>query len=225
MEKIMAKIVVSASSLPAGRNMSSQLDYLQKMQNYGADMYHIDVMDGKFVRSETIDYNYLEQLRENSTLLFDVHLMVVAPTESYIKKYAKYGANIITLQYEAYEDKKVLLKRLKFIKKLGCSVGLAVDIDTPIEDIFDYVPYLDMVCVMCVKVGAGGQKFNEDMLKKVKALRKFDKNILIEVDGGINSVTAPISVKAGADILAVGSFIYNNDPYEAIRLLKGKNNG
>jgi len=219
----MAKIVISASSLPAGRNMSSQLDYLNKMQNYGADMYHIDVMDGKFVKNETIDYNYLEQMRECSVLLFDVHLMVVSPTNSYIKKYAKYGANIITLQYESYQDKKVLLKRLKYIKKLGVNVGLAIDKGTPVEEIFPYIPFLDMVLIMCVTVGAGGQQFDEEMLKKVKALRKQNKDILIEVDGGINGVTAPMCVKAGADILAVGSFIYNNDAYESIRLLKGKN--
>ena len=218
----MAKIMVSASSLPAGRNMSSQLEYIKRVQNYGADMYHIDVMDGKFVPSETIDYNYLEQLRENSVLLFDVHLMVEAPSNSVIKKYIKYGANIISLQYEAYQDKEILKKRLAYIKKHNCMASLAIDIDTNIEEIIPYLSMLDMVLILAVKVGRGGQKFNDAAIKKVKEIRKANKNILIEVDGGVNALTAPQCIKAGADILGVGSFIYENDTYEAIQTLKGK---
>ena len=221
----MAKVMISASSLPAGRNMSSQLEYIRRVQNYGADMYHIDVMDGKFVKNETIDYNYLEQLRENSVLLFDVHLMVVAPSEGLIKKYAKYGSNIITLHYEAYDDKKVLIKRMQFIKKLGCMVGLSFVMETKVEEIIPFLEYADLVLVMSVKVGQGGQKFNEETIEKIKKIRKANKKILIEVDGGINAITAPKCVKAGADVLAAGSFIYENDAYEAIQTLKGKING
>lgn len=218
----MAKIMVSASSLPAGRNMSSQLEYIARVQNYGADMYHIDVMDGKFVPSETIDYNYLEQLRENSVLLFDVHLMVDAPSASLIKKYIKYGANIISLHYEAYEDKEIFKKRLELIKKTDCMASIAIDVDTNVEEIMPYLNLVDMVLVLAVKVGRGGQKFNDIALKKIKEIKKANKNILVEVDGGVNALTAPQCVKAGADILGVGSFIYENDPYEAIQCLKGK---
>ena len=221
----MAKIVVSASSLPAGRNMSSQLEYIKRVQNYGADMYHLDVMDGKFVKNETIDYNYLEQLKENSVLLFDVHLMVVAPTEGLIRKYVKNGANILTLHYEAYDDKKVLVKRLNLIKKLGCKAGLSICIETKVEEIIPYLEILDLVLIMSVKVGAGGQKFDEEAITKIKKIRKASKSVLIEVDGGINAITAQKCVKAGADILAAGSFIYENDTYEAIQILKGKING
>lgn len=219
----MAKIVVSASSLPAGRNMSSQLEYIKRVQNYGADMYHVDVMDGKFVPSETIDYNYLEQLKENSVLLFDVHLMVAEPSNSLINKYIRYGANIITLHYEAYENKETLKKRIKFIKKSDCMAGLAIDIGTPVNEILSYLNMVDMIVVLSVKVGRGGQKFNDDAIKKIKEIRKVNKNILIEVDGGINASSAPQCIKAGADVLAVGSFIYDNDTYEAIQALKGKN--
>ena len=218
----MAKIMVSASSLPAGRNMSSQLEYITRVQNYGADMYHIDIMDGKFVPSETIDYNYFEQLKENSVLLFDVHLMVQAPSVSLIKKYIKYGANIITLHYEAYADKEVLKKRLALIKKSDCMAGLAIDVDTSVEAIIPFLNNIDMVVILAVKVGLGGQKFNDIALKKIKEIRKLNKKVLIEVDGGINALTSPQCVKAGADVLAVGSFIYNNDTYEAIQCLKGK---
>lgn len=218
----MAKIMVSASSLPAGRNMSSQLEYIKRVQNYGADMYHLDIMDGKFVKNETIDYVYFEQLKENSVLLFDVHLMVAAPSASLIKKYIKAGANILTLHYEAYDDDKILLKRLKLIKKMGCMVGLAIDKDTKVEEIVPYLEHIDQVLVMCVKAGAGGQKFDEEALNKIKKLRKLSKSLVISVDGGINAVTASSCVKAGADVLCAGSFIYNNDTYDAIQALKGK---
>ena len=107
----MRKVVISASSLPAGRNMSSQIEYIQRMSNYGADMYHLDVMDGEFVKYKTIDYTYFEQLREKSALLFDTHLMINNP-EKFINKYIKAGAYIITVHYEAVEDKAKIKKWL-----------------------------------------------------------------------------------------------------------------
>ncbi len=218
----MAKIVISASSLPAGRNMSSQLDYIKKMQTYGADMYHLDVMDGLFVKNQTVDYTYLEQLKMSSTLLFDVHLMVQYPTKV-IKKYAKAGANILTIHYEAFANDKVFIKALKKIRSLGMLAGIALDLDTDVKVIEPFLKYCDLVLVMTVKAGKGGQVFNDDVLKKIKKLRKMDSRILIEVDGGINAETGSKCVKAGTDILVSGSYIYNNDAYEAIQSLKGKN--
>lgn len=218
----MAKVVVSASSLPAGRNMSSQLDYIKKMQNFGADMYHLDVMDGLFVKNQTVDYTYLEQLKMSSTLLFDVHLMVQHPTKV-ISKYSKYGANILTIHYEAFANDKLFVKTLKKIRKLGMMAGIAIDIDTKVEIIEPFLKYCDLVLVMTVKAGKGGQSFSEEALKKIKKLRKLDSRILIEVDGGINAETGAKCVKAGTDILVSGSYIYNNDAYEAIQSLKGKN--
>lgn len=217
----MAKIVVSASSLPAGRNMSSQLDYIKKMQNFGADMYHLDVMDGVFVKNQTIDYTYLEQLKASSTLLFDVHLMVQYPTRV-ISKYAKVGANILTIHYEVFASDKLFIKTLKQIRKLGMLAGIAIDIDTDIKVVEPFLKYCDLVLVMSVKAGKGGQEFNDEAIKKIKRLRKLDSRILIEVDGGINAETGNKCIKAGADILIAGSYIYNNDAYEAIQSLKGK---
>ena len=217
----MAKIVVASSSLPAGRNMSSQLDYIKKMQTYGADLYHLDVMDGLFVKNQTVDYTYLEQLKMSSVLLFDVHLMVQYPTKV-IKKYAKAGANILTIHYEAFANDKKFVKALKKIKKLGMMPGIAIDLDTKVETIEPFLKYCDMVLVMTVKAGKGGQVFSEDALKKIKKVRKLYPNMLIEVDGGINTETGAKCVKAGADILVSGSYIYNNDAYEAIQSLKGK---
>lgn len=217
----MAKVVVAASSLPAGRNMSSQLDYIKKMQTYGADMYHLDVMDGLFVKNQTVDYTYLEQLNMSSVLLFDVHLMVQYPTKV-INKYAKFGANILTIHYEAFANDKLFIKTLKKIRKLGMMAGIAVDVDTKVEVIEPFLKYCDLVLVMTVKAGKGGQEFNDNALKKIKKIRKLYPNILIEVDGGINPETGAKCVKAGADILVSGSYIYNNDAYEAIQSLKGK---
>lgn len=217
----MAKVVVAASSLPAGRNMSSQLDYIKKMQNFGADLYHLDVMDGLFVKNQTVDYTYLEQLKMSSVLLFDVHLMVQYPTKV-ISKYAKYGANILTIHYEAFANDKLFIKTLKKIRKLGMMAGIAIDLDTDIKVIEPFLKYCDLVLVMTVKAGKGGQGFVETALKKVKAIKKIDKRILVEVDGGITDVTGAKAVKAGADILVSGSYIYNNDAYEAIQALKGK---
>lgn len=216
----MSKIVVSASSLPAGRNMSSQLDYIKKMQNFGADLYHLDVMDGVFVKNQTIDYTYLEQLKMSSTLLFDVHLMVQNPSKV-IKKYANAGANILTIHYEVFKSDKSCIKALEQIRSLGMMAGIAIDIDTPVEAIEPFLKHCDLVLVMMVKAGKGGQEFNESALKKIKDLRKMDSNILIEADGGINKETGAKCVKAGADILVSGSYIYKNDAYEAIQSLKG----
>lgn len=218
----MRKVVVSASSLAAGRNMSAQIEYITRVSMYGADMYHVDVIDGVFAKHKTIDYKYFQQLREASPLLFDVHLMVVNP-EKVIDKYIKAGANIITLHYESFSDVKNLINALKKIKSKGVMAGLAIDLDTKIELIDPIIKYLDVVMIMAVKAGKGGQEFNKSALKKIKYVRKLNPEILIEVDGGINEETGAQCVRADADILVAGSYIYNNDAYEAIQKLKGKN--
>ena len=218
----MKKVVVSVSSMPAGRNMSAQLDFIARVGVYGADMYHLDVVDGKFAKHKTINYEYFEQLREKSPLLFDCHLMVVEP-QKVINKYIKSPANIISVHYESFEDKEVMIKTLKKIKKAGKLVGLAIDLDTKIEVIDKYIEYLDLVLLLAVKAGKGGQNFDKSVINKIKYVRKLNSEILIEVDGGINDKTAPACIKAGADILSVGSYVYNNDAYEAIQALKGRN--
>ena len=218
----MRKVVVSASSLPAGRNMSAQLEYIERVGTYGADMYHFDVMDGQFVKQKTIDYKYLEQLNEKSALLFDVHLMIVNP-EKYIDKYIKAGADIITIHYESFTDTEKLIKTLKSIKKKGVMAGLCIDLDTDVKVAEGLLKYLDLVLIMTVKAGKGGQEFNKAALKKVKYIKSINPEILIEVDGGINDETGAQAVRAGADILVSGSYIYKNDAFEAIQKLKGKN--
>ncbi len=218
----MKKVVVSASSLPAGRNMSSQIEYLSRVTQYGADMYHLDVMDGKFVKSKTLDYTYFEQLREKSALLFDAHLMV-NNVEKVLDKYIKSSANIITIHYEVFSDTEALISALKKIRAGKKMVGLAIDSPTDISVVDSLLKYVDMILILCVKAGKGGQEFSKDALKKIKYVRNLSPDILIEVDGGINDVTGAQCVRAGADILVSGSYIYNNDTYEAIQKLKGKN--
>ncbi len=215
----MDRIIVSASSLPAGRNMSAQLEYLQRVTNYGADMYHLDVMDGEFVKYKTIDYKYFSQLRENSPLLFETHLMVQHP-EKVIKYYLQSAASIIMVHYEVFNDAKSLIKMLQKIKTANKMAGLVIDLQTDISVIDQFLPYLDIVLIMTVKAGKGGQSFDKSASEKIKYVRAKNKNILIEVDGGINDKTGAMCVNAGADILVCGSYIYNNDTYEAINTLK-----
>lgn len=217
----MKKIVISASSLPAGRNMSSQIEYLARVQNYGADMYHLDVMDGTYTKNKSIDYTYIEQLREHSVLLFDTHLMINNP-DKVINKYIKAGADIITFQIETLDNSRTS-KLIKKIRSAGKRVGLAIDLDTDITVLDGYLDSIDMVLIMCVKAGKGGQEFNKDALKKIKYVRSRSKSILIEVDGGINPTTGAQCVKEGADILVSGNYIYSNDTYDAIQELKGNN--
>ena len=162
----MKKVVVSVSSMPAGRNMSAQLEFVNRASVYGADMYHLDCIDGKFAKNKTIDYEYFDQLREKSPLLFDAHLMFVEPLKV-LNKYIKSSANIITVHYESFEDKENLIKALKKIKNGGKMVGLAIDLDTNIEVIDPYIKYLDLVLIMSAKAGKGGQTFNESALDKI----------------------------------------------------------
>lgn len=218
----MPKIVVSASSMPAGRNMSSQLDYLKKVQTYGADMYHFDVMDGVFVKAETIDYMYLKEMKLNTVLPFDVHLMIANP-EKLITKYIKNGADILTLHVEAFKDEKALLKAIERIKKAGVLAGLCIDLDTSVEKVTKYLDVIDLVLIMSVKAGAIGQSFDEKAIAKIKKIRKLNNDILIEVDGGINDSNVKNIIKAGADIVVSGSYIYENDTFMAIQSLKQGN--
>ena len=218
----MRKVVVSASSLPAGRNMSAQIEYITRVGNYGADMYHFDVMDGQFVKYQTIDHTYLEQLKAKSVLLFDVHLMVNNP-EKVVKKYIKAGADILTLHLESFKEIEKLISTLKLIKSKNVMAGVAIDLDTNIEVIDSLVKYVDVVLIMSVKTGKGGQEFQKSALKKIKYVRKLSEEVLISVDGGINAETGAQCIKAGADILCCGKYIYENDTYTAIQQLKGKN--
>lgn len=211
---------ISVSSLPAGQNIDDQIAYAKKVEAAGAYAYHVDIMDGKFVPNKTIDYTHMVAVKQNTNLFLDVHLMCEKPNKL-IKYYAKAGANMITMHVEAFKSEKRLKNALRKIHKAGIYAGLALDLETDVEVVYPYLSSVDSVLVLAVKAGAGGQKFDESALDKVRALRKASPNLLISVDGGVNDKTCSAIWKSGADILAVGSYIYKaKDIKTAIASLK-----
>ena len=166
------------------------------------DLIHVDVMDGHFVPNITIGAPVVKNIKSVKPL--DVHLMIENP-ERYVEDFAKAGAAIITVHAEACKDLKGLLKK---IRGLGVKAGVSVKPATPVSKIFNILEFVDMVLVMTVEPGFGGQKFMKDMMLKVRALRAKKKKLDIEVDGGINQETAKIAIKAGANVLVAGSYIF-----------------
>ena len=189
----------------------------------GADLLHIDVMDGHFVPNITIGAPVIKCIRGVSKLPFDVHLMVEHP-HLYIDDFAQAGADIITIHVESDSD---IADTLIKIKKLGLGTGISLNPDTPHELLLPYLEYADMVLVMTVRPGFGGQAFIPAVLDKISAIKKEitsrSLDTLISVDGGINLDTAPLAIKAGTDILVSGSYIFESgDVMGAIGGLRGK---
>ena len=199
-------------------NMQREIERITKA---GADYVHLDVMDGNFVPNITFGAPIIKAIRKYSDLPFDVHLMIDAP-HRYIEDFAKSGADIITFHIEAEKDVEGTIKK---IKKLGVKAGLSVKPSTPVEKVFPYLKDLDLVLVMTVEPGFGGQSFMEDMMEKVKKvkseIKKEGLKTEIEVDGGINDKTAKISSDAGADVCVAGTSVFKSlDICKAINNLK-----
>lgn len=175
---------------------------------------HFDVMDGKFVDNKTYDYNMVKLIKHISNQFFDVHLMIEKP-EKVFDKYILAGADLITFHYEATKQPKALMRA---IKSKGVKVGVSINPGTDITAIETLLPKLDLVLVMSVEPGKGGQKFIKESLNKIKYLKdkrtEGNYDYLIEVDGGINFDTAKQVKDAGCDVVVAGSFIFNSDDRE-----------
>ena len=205
----MKKIKISPSILSA--DFSQLGAEIKKLEEGGADMIHVDVMDGHFVPNLTIGPPVIKALRNYSTLPFDVHLMI-SPVHKYIKDYADAGADIITIHPEATEN---LEESINLIKKLNKKIGLSLNPDTSINIIKKFLPSIDLVLIMSVYPGFGGQKFIPKVIDKIKELKniKEKQNIKfdIEVDGGIDFENSKLVVEAGANILVSGTTIFKNN--------------
>lgn len=206
----MIKISPSILSSDYG-NLSSEL---KRMEACGADMLHIDVMDGHFVPNITLGAPIVKCIRKSSTLPFDVHLMISDPYK-YIHDFVNAGSDIITFHAEADSD---IEKTIDLILASGKKAGLSVKPKTPVEAVYPYLDKLSMVLVMTVEPGFGGQSFMEDMMPKVSAVRsEIDRrglDIDIQVDGGINKDTISIAAKAGANVFVSGNAIFSSDDAE-----------
>ena len=205
----MKKIKISPSILSA--NFSQLGDEIKRLEDGGADMIHIDVMDGHFVPNLTIGPPVIKALRNCTKLPFDVHLMI-SPVHKYIKDYAEAGANIITIHPEATDN---LQESIKHIKNFGKKVGVSLNPNTQIDVIEKLLAEINLVLIMSVHPGFAGQKFIPNVLDKIKELKKIkDKknlNFDIEVDGGINFDTSKLVIEAGANILVSGTTIFKNN--------------
>ncbi|NMM49877.1 ribulose-phosphate 3-epimerase [Marinigracilibium pacificum] len=203
-------------------NLESESKMLNRSE---ADWFHIDIMDGRFVPNISFGIPVTAAINKHADKPLDVHLMIVEP-EKYLEDFKNAGAEILTVHYEACTH---LHRTIGQIKELGCKAGVALNPHTPVSVLEDIIADLDLVCIMSVNPGFGGQKFIPNTYAKIEKLAKMIKesgsSALIEIDGGVNEQNAPDLIKAGADVLVAGSFVFNSeDPENTIKKLKSINN-
>ncbi|QCK15257.1 ribulose-phosphate 3-epimerase [Mangrovivirga cuniculi] len=202
-------------------NLESESKMLNRSE---ADWFHIDIMDGRFVPNISFGIPVTAAINKHAQKPLDVHLMIVEP-EKYLEDFKNAGAETLTVHYEACTH---LHRTIGQIKELGCKAGVALNPHTPVSVLEDVIQDIDLVCVMSVNPGFGGQKFIENTYTKIEKLsaliKESNSNALIEIDGGVNMDNAPKLIKAGADVLVAGSFVFNSqNPENTIKNLKSIN--
>jgi len=216
----MQKQTIIAPSILAGdfANLQKEVEMLNQSK---ADWIHIDIMDGRFVPNISFGFPVLEAIQRYAQKPLDIHLMIVEP-EKYLERFQKAGADIISVHYEACSH---LHRTIHQIKELGCKAGVAINPHTSVNLLTDVIQDIDLVCMMSVNPGFGGQKFIRHTFEKVKKLKeiieKQQTQTLIEIDGGVNSENAQVLLEAGADVLVAGSFVFKSEnPLQTIQNLK-----
>ena len=195
-------------------------EQIKILENEGVEVLHIDVMDGDFVPSISFGMPVIKSIRKESKMFFDVHLMVTEP-ERYIRDFVECGADSITVHAEACED---LERTIELIRDTGVKVGVSIKPATPVNDISHLLSEVDMVLVMTVQPGFGGQKYIEDCTEKIQELRDLiqeeELDVNIQVDGGINEETMETVMQAGANYLVAGSYVFKGDLASNVRAIK-----
>lgn len=213
----MSKVIIAPSILSSDfANLESEIKRLEKN---GADWVHVDVMDGHFVPNLTIGAPVVKAINKVTELPLDVHLMIENP-EKYIKDFAEAGSDLITFHYEATKEKTLdVINLIKSYEKI--KVGISIKPKTSVKEIEQYIPLVDMVLIMTVEPGFGGQKFMQDCADKIKEVKAISKDVIVEVDGGINNITAEYCKDLGVNAMVAGNYVFSSDNMkEAIASLR-----